>query len=124
MITVIAGSRNIPLVVFDIVMAQYYTDCISEVVSGTAKGVDTFGELWAKDNNIPIKRMPANWARWGRFAGFYRNVDMGEYCDQAIIVWDGSSKGTLHMIDIMKRLNKPYYLDIINEEVARRRPCS
>lgn len=112
--TVIAGSREIPLVVFDIIMGQYDADCISEVVSGGAIGVDTFGELWAAEHEVPIKRMPADWPRWGRAAGFYRNVDMAEYCDQAIIIWDGESKGTLHMIDIMRKLGKPFYLDTVD----------
>lgn len=112
--TIIAGSRTIPLILFDFIMNQYDPSCISEVICGTAKGVDTFGETWALGHGIPVKRMPADWSRWGRAAGFYRNVDMGEYCDQAIIIWDGESKGTLHMIDVMKRLGKPYYLDIVD----------
>lgn len=95
-------------------MLQYDTSCITEVVSGGAKGVDSYGETWAVGKGIPVKRMPADWARFGRGAGFYRNVDMAEYCDQGIIIWDGESKGTLHMIDIMRRLNKPYYLDIVD----------
>jgi len=41
------------------------------VISGTARGVDTAGEMWAYERHIPIERFPA-----------------------------GSSKGTKHMIDI------------------------
>ena len=34
---------------------------ISEVISGKAKGVDSLGERWAKENQIPIKPFPAKW---------------------------------------------------------------
>ena len=59
--TIIAGSRS--------VAHQYMVDksmkhCpweITEVVSGTAKGVDQLGEVWAEKNSIPVKQFPAKW---------------------------------------------------------------
>lgn len=33
---------------------------------------------------------------------------MAEYADGLLALWDGESKGTLHMIDCMRRLGKPY----------------
>lgn len=105
---VIAGSRNIT----DYAALQHaiaQTDfSISEVVSGCARGVDTLGERWAINNNVPIISFPANWARFGRAAGHYRNSEMASYADAAIILWDGESRGTLGMIDCMRRLRKPY----------------
>ena len=47
---------------------------------------------------------------YGKSAGFIRNADMGAYADAAIIFWDGESKGTKHMIQTMKKLDKPYYI--------------
>lgn len=76
-------------------------------MSGCARGVDILGELWANENGVAIKRFPADWDRWGKSAGFYRNSDMADYCDAAIILWDGESRGTLDMIDRMRRLGKP-----------------
>jgi hypothetical protein len=84
---------------------------LSEVISGTATGVDKLGEQWANAKNIPIKRMPADWSI-GKHAGHVRNREMAEYADFAIILWDGQSPGTKGMIKEMKRINKPYFLDL------------
>lgn len=48
---------------------------------------------------------PANWAEFGKYAGYIRNYDMGKNADMLIAFWDGKSKGTSHMIDIAERLN-------------------
>jgi hypothetical protein len=82
-------------------------DYITEVVSGTARGVDSFGERWAYNRAIPVKKFPANWELYGKRAGFLRNEEMAKYADKLIAFWDGSSKGTLHMIQTMGRLGKP-----------------
>jgi glycerophosphoryl diester phosphodiesterase len=98
MITIIAGSRD-NITYDDIEKAM--KNCpwqVSEVVSGTARGADTFGEMWAMRNNIPIKRFPANWKKLGRRAGIERNKEMADYADALVAIWDGMSKGTQHMI--------------------------
>ena len=113
---IIAGSRGIPKTVFDSILPSVLKESqliITEVISGTAKGVDTFGEEWAEKNNIPVKKFKADWSRFGKAAGFYRNADMGEYADAAIILWDMESKGTQHMINCMKRLNKPCFVEYV-----------
>jgi len=79
---------------------------IEEVVSGSAIGVDKYGELWAYSNNIDVKRFPADWKTLGKRAGFKRNADMGKYADGLIAFWDGKSKGTQHMINVMSDLKK------------------
>ena len=111
--TIIAGSREIldPLFVDLAVKISGYN--ITEVVSGTARGPDKSGEWWAQNHNIPITRMPADWDNKGRAAGHIRNADMGNYADQAIILWDGKSRGTKGMIDIMKKLNKPHFVFMV-----------
>ena len=105
---VIAGSRGIT----DYTALQYaiaQTDfSISEVVSGCARGVDTLGERWAIEHSIQTHKFPADWGRFGQAAGQYRNWEMAEYADGLLALWDGESRGTLHMIDCMRRLGKPY----------------
>ena len=78
---------------------------ITEVVCGMARGVDTEGFNWAKDNNIPVKEFHADWEKYGRAAGPIRNKQMAEYADALIAFWDGKSRGTKHMIDLAKRAN-------------------
>jgi YspA, cpYpsA-related SLOG family len=101
--TIIAGSRSI---------TSYETLCavmetcgvvVTEVVSGTARGVDTLGERWAEERGIPVVRFPADWSQ-GRGAGFTRNERMAEYADACVVLWDGSSRGSVHMAKTAKRL--------------------
>lgn len=83
---------------------------ITCIVSGGAKGVDKLGEEIAKDLNLSTSVFPANWKKYGKRAGYLRNVEMGNYADALIAVWDGKSKGTNHMINIMKELGKKIYI--------------
>lgn len=77
---------------------------IQEIVSGTAHGVDQLGEKWAESMNIPIKRFPAEWDKYGKSAGFRRNKQMAKYADVLVAIWDGKSKGTQHMIKVAQAM--------------------
>lgn len=70
------------------------------VISGTAQGADKLGELWADAAGIPCERFPANWDLHGKSAGYKRNMLMAENAEALIALWDGTSKGTHHMIQI------------------------
>ena len=66
--TIIAGSRS-NVDYQDILSAMgecSWSSEITEVVSGKARGVDTMGEQWAKENNITIKEFPADWNKFGK----------------------------------------------------------
>lgn len=76
-----------------------------EIVSGGAKGADYWGECYAEDNNLRLKIFKADWDKYGKSAGYRRNVQMAEYADALIAFWDGKSKGTGHMINIAKEHN-------------------
>lgn len=83
-------------------------DC--ELICGMARGADmTAYELFRESDNV-VHEYWADWDGLGKRAGFVRNHDMGEDCDVALIFWDGKSKGTGHMIDILQRMGKPHYV--------------
>lgn len=110
---VICGSRSIK----DFKVVNEYLSLlkqqgleISEIVSGCAIGPDKLGETWAAANGVNISRWPAEWKKYGISAGFIRNKQMAEYCDIVIAFWDGKSKGTKHMIDYAKSLNKKVFV--------------
>jgi hypothetical protein len=107
---IIAGSRN----VWDYTIVETAMNNLSklptEVVSGTAKGVDKLGEKWAKLNAIPVKRFPAKWNVYGKRAGYLRNAEMARYADGLVAIWDGKSRGTMHMIDIAKACGMKVYV--------------
>lgn len=97
---IIAGSRGIDNIHL---IAKAVRDSgfkVTEVVSGTARGVDRLGERWATNNGVPIRRFPADWDTFGKSAGYQRNAEMAMYADALIAIWDGYSKGTGHMIQL------------------------
>lgn len=99
MITIIAGSRDATRAgVFAAMTRCPWTAEITEVVSGAARGADTFGEEWAAVAGVSVRRMPADWTTHGRSAGHRRNDDMAAVAHALVAVWDGISPGTKHMI--------------------------
>ena len=106
---IIAGSRLIKdYTALQYAIAQNDFPSVEEVVSGCARGVDKLGERWATENGILVSRFRANLGKFGQAAGLYRNWEMAEYASGLLALWDGESRGTLHMIDCMRRLGKPY----------------
>jgi hypothetical protein len=83
---------------------------ITQVVSGGARGVDSLGEMWAKEHDVPVKIFPAQWHVHGRSAGYRRNVEMAKNADALIACWDEVSKGTKHMIDIAREKGLTVYV--------------
>ena len=73
-----------------------------EIVSGGAKGADKLGELYAEQYGYEVTQFLPHWARYGSVAGFVRNKEMAVYADALICFWDGSSKGTLNMIQVAR----------------------
>lgn len=102
---IIAGSRNFNDYKF---LCEKCDKILSnqkdiEIVSGTANGADKLGETYAIENNYKLTKFPADWNKYGKTAGYLRNMQMAEYADALIAFWDGKSKGTKHMIDLAKQ---------------------
>ncbi len=106
---IIAGSRALPETTETVDKIQAHLEelgwhgQVRLVVSGTAKGGDKAGELYASRYDIEIKEMPADWKNLGRCAGYRRNEAMAKEATHLLAIWDGKSKGTKHMIDIGRR---------------------
>ena len=107
---IVAGSRSIESLG---VVKKAIEDSgfeITEIVSGRAKGVDRLGEHYALVRSIPTKLFPADWDKHGKAAGPMRNREMANYADAAVIIWDGVSKGTKHMIYEMNKRGKKCHI--------------
>ena len=50
----------------------------------------------------------------GREFHYVKDIQMANDCDQAIMIWDGKSKGTGENIRRIKELKKPYQEIIVN----------
>ena len=97
---IVAGSRTIQdYSLVESVIKESKFD-ITVLVSGAAKGVDTLGEQFAKENHIKIKRFPADWSLHGKRAGYLRNIQMAEYADACILIIENQSKGSVMMKSI------------------------
>lgn len=112
--TIVAGSRGITNYEYVKAAIEYCGWEVSEIVSGGAYGVDKLGERWARENNIPIKQFIPEWKnitgkpaneigenKYGQYwkrAGIVRNIQMADYADALVAIWDGKSTGTQHMI--------------------------
>ena len=103
---IIAGSRDFT----NYEMLKSFLDKMREevqfnfIVSGGARGADRLGERYAKENGIELIVMNAEWDKYGKSAGYRRNEDMARIATHLVAFWDGQSRGTMHMIDIAKRL--------------------
>jgi len=107
--TIIAGSRNITDYKFLCKIMEEINIGITVIISGGAKGVDSLAIKYAKDNKIPVEIFKPDWDKFGTKAGIIRNCEMGSVADALIAIWNGSSRGTKHMIDYAmnsKRINK------------------
>ena len=74
-----------------------------QIVCGGARGADDLGRDYGEDRDIDVKIFEADWDKYGRSAGYKRNVEMAKYSTHCVLFWDGVSKGTKHMLDLAKQ---------------------
>jgi hypothetical protein len=127
--TIVAGSRDglarkQVFAVLNLVWQSEQPFEITSVVSGAARGVDTWGEEWAATLKLPVHRMPADWDSHGKAAGLLRNKQMAEAADALILIWDGSSSGSKNMLAEMRALKKPVFEVVIRQfDIPLPPPC-
>lgn len=116
--TIIAGSRGCTDMRELLAALQSCGWAPTVVISGTARGADKLGEMWAADAGVPCERFPADWDRFGRSAGYRRNEQMADHAEALIALWDGASRGTKYMIDIATRKGLRVYVHLIGAASA------
>lgn len=104
----VVGSRkfknfNLMKSVLDIILLK---GNLGQIISGGAYGADTLAERYAKENGITIIIYLADWKRYGKGAGYIRNLKIVEACEYLIAFPMGGSKGTYHSIHLAKKLGK------------------
>ena len=106
----ICGSRNIndPALVSQAVSQSGTIP--THIISGGARGVDKLAADYAASQGIEFTEFPADWDRYGKRAGFIRNYTMVGNADAVIAVWDGTSPGTKHSIDLARSCGKRVFV--------------
>jgi len=79
--------------------ALHFEHGITEVIAGGAAGADTLAVRWAEGKGIPATVIMADWARYGKRAGWLRNNKMADENPDAVIAFPGG-RGTAMMIEI------------------------
>ena len=97
----IVGSRDIT--VCDI---EKYAEGASEIVSGGARGVDSYAAEYARKSGIPLREFFPDYKRHGRAAPIRRNEEIVKYADRIVVIWNGVSDGSRHVISYAKKLGK------------------
>lgn len=87
-----------------------YKDRAVSIVSGMARGADHLAVRFARNNEVMLHELWADWKGLGKGAGFVRNRQMADFADGLLAFWDGQSHGTKHMIDTMTRMGKPVHI--------------
>lgn len=108
---VVAGGRDFTDAhLFESSLLRLVENRLSEyrvsLVSGMARGADRLCYLYAQQHAIACYEFPAKWDMYGKKAGMIRNSEMAAFADAALIFWDGKSRGTANMIDMMGKLQK------------------
>ena len=83
---------------------------VDTVVSGGARGADSLGARWAHERGLKLVEFKADWKKYGKKAGFIRNHDIVNMCDELVAFWDGQSHGTKHDIDLANEQGKRVYI--------------
>lgn len=111
------GVQSAAVERFVSVLGRKYPDSV--VVSGGAQGVDSWAVETAHIVGLLTEVFPAEWEKYGRSAGYRRNVQIVDAAD-IVVAFTTGSPGTRHTIDIARAKGIPVYVfDADGLEVAQ-----
>lgn len=118
----ISGSRNYPSGKSWLVqqcIATEYRRCNGEIlflVGDCPTGVDSITKSFLETAGWDFKEFFADWEKYGKKAGPYRNMDMIDYGAELLIAFpENGSKGTRQCATYAKSLNIPVYFPEIED---------
>lgn len=112
----ISGSRDFPdeRLARAVFKAQFQPG--DTVWHGGARGVDTWAAHEASKKHLGVIEFTPQWSTLGKGAGLQRNQTMFEKwtrlkgLKRALVVWDGESHGTHHMLQLVQNGGYPLTL--------------
>ena len=110
-IVAVIGSRN--LSVRDLEL--YIPDEADEIVSGGARGIDSCARVYAKAHGIKLTEFLPEYGKYGKSAPLKRNIQIINYADEVVAIWDGVSRGTKFVIDKCREMGVPVKVYMQND---------
>ena len=98
----ILGSRCLQITGLE----KYVPTGITEIISGGAKEVDSCAKVYAQTHKIKLTEFFPDYAHYKKAAPLYRNIQIVDYADEVLVFWDGTSRGTKHVIEVCEEKNK------------------
>ena len=90
----------------------------TEVISGGARGADTYAREFAIKYNLPLTEYLPEYDKYGKTAPLVRNKLIVENCDCLIAFWDGASKGTKFTLDYAKEKGKKVKIVLLHTHIG------
>ena len=89
---------------FNEVLNQYLSHNPT-IIHGSAKGADTLAGDFAHDHMLSWIAYPADWNKYGKRAGYIRNVQMLNEGKPDLVIAFPGGKGTEMMINLAEKAN-------------------
>lgn len=105
----VIGSRNFTNydLLYNTIVSHFDVNKIEYVVSGGCIGADLCGKKFAEQCKLNYKEFLPDWEKFGKSAGFKRNVDIISNASHVVAFWSGGSQGTRHSILLALKQKKP-----------------
>lgn len=110
----IIGSRDCP----QIDIMAHLKHLPTEVISGGARGADTYAREFAHKYNLPLTEYLPDYDKYGKNAPLVRNKLIVENCDCLIAFWDGKSRGTKLTLDYAKERGKKVKIVLLHTHIG------
>ena len=86
----VAGSRSITNYSLVVAAIEESGFEVTEVLSGSARGVDRLGECFAAQHGLPVVQIKPDWSR-RRHAGFQANSELAALSEAAVVARHGTT---------------------------------
>ena len=108
----IVGTRN-PSISYQDWADSINLTGVTTIISGGAKGIDSYAKRLAQENNIPIIEFLPEYNKYGKAAPMVRNQSIIDACDSVEAFPSKDSRGTTDSINKARKANKPITIHVI-----------
>jgi len=110
----VVGSRSLKIEHIE----DYLPPQTTHIISGGAKGVDRCAAEYARSHGIPLTEILPDYHRYGKGAPLRRNSQIVELADLTVIFWDGVSSGSRSIMEICKKMHRPFLVYLMKSKNA------